>query len=95
MEYLKPGTKKTFCEFKGQANSYDLVIGDKTIHEVAQEYSNPKEGFEKIKNYLAFYPSCVGACYVNDEKVTPQEGDFYGGWITKKVGWTIQGIVWN
>jgi len=22
------------------------------------------------------------ACFVNDEKVQAQEGDFYGGWIT-------------
>ena len=24
----------------------------------------------------------MDACFVDDEKVTPQEGEFYGGWIT-------------
>ena len=27
----------------------------------------------------------MDACYVNDELVTPQVGDFYGGWITSDV----------
>jgi hypothetical protein len=25
------------------------------------------------------------ACYVDDEQVTPQEGDFYAGWITSDI----------
>jgi hypothetical protein len=27
----------------------------------------------------------VDACYVDDEQVTAQEGDFYGGWVTRDV----------
>ena len=27
----------------------------------------------------------VDACYVNEELVQAQEGDFYGGWITSHV----------
>jgi len=27
----------------------------------------------------------MDACYVDDERVTPQPGDYYGGWITGEV----------
>jgi hypothetical protein len=34
---------------------------------------------------MAFYPAKMDACYVNGEKVIPQPGDFYGGWITSNI----------
>ena len=33
--------------------------------------------FEAVVQWVLFV-----ACFVDDEKVTPQEGPFYGGWIT-------------
>jgi len=33
----------------------------------------------------------VDACYVGEEKATPQEGDFYGGWITSRVKGPFKG----
>ena len=27
----------------------------------------------------------MDACFVDDERVQSQEGDFYGGWITKDI----------
>ncbi len=48
-------------------------------------YESPRKGFESIKDFLAFYPSKVEACYVDGERVTAQEGDFYGGWITSNL----------
>ncbi|MBM3133072.1 MAG: hypothetical protein FJZ95_08595 [Chloroflexi bacterium] len=42
-------------------------------------------GFEAIKDHVAFYPSKMEACYVDDEMVSSQPGDFYGGWITKDI----------
>jgi hypothetical protein len=27
----------------------------------------------------------MDACYVDDERVQPQPGSFYGGWITKNI----------
>jgi hypothetical protein len=38
-----------------------------------------------IKNYVAFYAGLMDACYVDGEKVMPQPGGFYGGWITKNI----------
>jgi hypothetical protein len=41
--------------------------------------------FAAIRDHAAFYPSRVDACYVDDELVRSQEGDFYGGWITNNI----------
>ena len=51
----------------------------------AWSYPSPSERFQQIAGYLAFYPSKADACYVGDEQVTAQEGDFYGGWITTAI----------
>jgi len=85
MEYLTATTRRTSCEFKGQASYWTLKVGDKTEENVAWSYANPNDGFEAIKDYLSFYPSRMDACYVNDEQVKSQEGDFYGGWITSDI----------
>ena len=42
-------------------------------------------GFAGIRDYLAFYPSRVDACFVDGERVRAQAGDFYGGWITENI----------
>jgi hypothetical protein len=31
---------------------------------------------------LAFSPRRMDACYVGDQRVTPQPGFYYGGWVT-------------
>jgi hypothetical protein len=33
----------------------------------------------------------MDACYVNDETVIPQPGQFYGGWITSDVVGPLKG----
>ncbi len=75
----------TFCEFKGGATYWDVVVGDAVAQGAAWSYPKIRKGYEAIQDYLAFYPSKMGACYVGDERVQAQEGDFYGGWITSKI----------
>ncbi len=75
----------SFCEWKGSAGYYDLRIGDKRVENAGWFYANPNKNFAEIKDYIAFYPSKMDACYVNDELVQSQDGDFYGGWITKEI----------
>lgn len=85
MAYLTPTERTTFCEFKGAARYWTLRVGDKEVANGAWSYPNPARGFEAIRGHLAFYPSKVDACYVGDERVQAQAGDFYGGWITSNV----------
>ncbi|MGK7917889.1 MAG: DUF427 domain-containing protein [Prochloraceae cyanobacterium] len=84
-EYLRLTQGQSFCEWKGQASYYTIVVGDKQAANAAWYYPNPTPAFASIENYVAFYPSRMDACYVNDEQVKSQPGDFYGGWITKDI----------
>jgi uncharacterized protein (DUF427 family) len=82
---LVPIDGTTFCEFKGVASYFDLVVGGQRIERAAWKYEDPSPGFESLAGRVALYASRVDECRVGDEVVIPQEGDFYGGWITKNV----------
>jgi uncharacterized protein (DUF427 family) len=85
MEYLVATNQQSFCEWKGVARYYTIVVGDKQAVDVAWYYPDPTPAFASLKDYVAFYPSRMDACYVDGEQVTPQPGDFYGGWITSDI----------
>lgn len=85
MKFLAENSGSSFCEWKGAASYYDLQIGEKSVKNAAWFYKNPSERFKEIENYIAFYPSKVDACFVDGELVQAQEGNFYGGWITKDI----------
>ncbi len=82
---LVEASGSSFCEFKGRASYYDLVVGDRRCARAAWAYPLPTRPFAAIARHLAFYASRVDACYVDDERIVAQEGDFYGGWITSDV----------
>ena len=46
--------------------------------------SGPVERFEAIRDHLAFYPQRLD-CFVDGERVTGNDGTFYGGWISSFV----------
>jgi uncharacterized protein (DUF427 family) len=83
---LVPGAgRKTFCEWKGAADYYDVVAGEARAERGAWTYHEPVPGYEPIRDAVAFYPGRMDACFVDDERVRAQAGDFYGGWITSEV----------
>lgn len=82
---LAPSEGRSFCEFKGAASYFDIVVGDTVIPAAAWTYENPAKGFESLKGKVALYASRVDQCRVGDEVVKAQEGDFYGGWITSNI----------
>ncbi|MGK7931612.1 MAG: DUF427 domain-containing protein [Microcystaceae cyanobacterium] len=85
MEYLQETSRNSYCEWKGIASYYTIKVGDTIAENAAWFYPNPTPTFAPIKDYIAFYPSPMEACYVDDEQVIPQAGSFYGGWITKDI----------
>lgn len=85
MDLLDNSQTSTFCEYKGTASYWTLQSGDCTIDDVAWSYEQPIPAFEMLRGYLAFYPGRVDACYIDAERVTPQPGDYYGGWITSEI----------
>ena len=50
-----------------------------------QAYRRPTPAFVTSRDYVAFYPQLMDSCTVDGELVTPQPGEFYGGWITSDV----------
>jgi hypothetical protein len=38
-----------------------------------------------LTDHLALYAGMTDACYVDDVRVVPQPGSFYGGWITPEI----------
>lgn len=90
-EHLILSPRSTFCEWKGRAAYYTVVVGDKQAVDAAWFYPNPTEAFVSIKNYIAFYPGKVDACFVDGERVRPQPGNFYGGWITNDITGPFKG----
>ena len=82
---------RSFCEFKGYAGYFDLVIGDARSSHAAWSYEHPSPGFEVLAGAVAFYPGRVAECWVGDERVRPQEGDFYGVWITDDIAGPFKG----
>jgi len=91
VEHLRLSRRHTVCEFKGRASYYGLVAGDRYVRDAAWFYPQPLSGYEAIRDYIAFYPGRVDAAYVDDERVTAQAGDFYGGWITADIEGPFKG----
>ncbi len=85
LEYFQPVARSTFCEWKGAASYYGLLVNESHLEIAAWYYPEPTPRFETICNYVAFYPSLMDACYVDGERVQSQPGDFYGGWITQDI----------
>ena len=71
------------CEWKGQA-TYWVLASEPHAAPVAWNYPDPKQEYEMLRDYTSFYPNRV-ACYVKGERVRPQPGTFYGGWITSNI----------
>ncbi|MEQ9671725.1 DUF427 domain-containing protein [Coleofasciculus sp. G2-EDA-02] len=85
MEYLTPSSHSTYCEWKGRASYYTLRVGDREAKNVAWYYTKIFPAYEELIGYVGFYPRPMDACYVDDEKVQPQPGDYYAGWITQDI----------
>ena len=81
----------TGCEWKGRAQYFDAVVGEHRAARCAWRYPEPAAAFREIRGYFAFYAGRVGACYVDGLLARPQEGDFYGGWITPDVAGPFKG----
>ena len=77
--------RRSFCEWKGEAHYYSVVVAGRKIEEAGWFYPDPTARFAGIKGHVAFYASKMDACYVDDELVQAQAGDFYGGWITSNI----------
>lgn len=84
-DLLRPAGATTWCEWKGAAAYWTIDTGDAVSEAAGWSYPEPTPGFAGIAGHLAFYPQRVDRCLVDGEVVEPNEGTFYGGWITSRV----------
>ena len=82
---------RTWCEWKGSARYWDVIVGDDVRARAAWSYPRPEPGYAPLADFIAFYPSRMDRCTVDGDEVTAQEGDFYGGWITAEVRGPFKG----
>jgi uncharacterized protein (DUF427 family) len=87
---LRPTSGGSFCEWKGAASYFDVLGGGEVAERGAWTYPSPTDPFEAIAGWLSFYPALV-ECTLGDERVEPQPGGFYGGWVTAEITGPIKG----
>lgn len=92
MGHLEPNSRRSICEWKGQARYFDIVVGDERIEASAWSYPDPTPSFASIKEFIAFYPDPLDQCMVDGVQITPQPGGFYGGWISQYEAGPFKGI---
>lgn len=82
----------SLCEWKGRAIYLDVVAGERRAARAAWSYPSPTPSFAAIAGHVAFYAGMMDACFVDDDRVVPQPGGFYGGWITPGVAGPFKGV---
>lgn len=97
--YLPPGdvrlsqlvraSGRSVCEWKGAAGYWALAAAP-GAGAVGWSYDHPSPAFAPIRGHLSFYPGRL-ECFVAGERVRPQPGGFYGGWITDEIVGPIKG----
>lgn len=82
---LRPAAGGSFCEWKGAARYLDVLGGDRIAAGAAWSYPQPSTSFAAIRDHVALYAGRMDSVTVGGERVVPQPGGFYGGWITSAV----------
>ena len=90
LELLAAIAGNSYCEWKGAA-SYWGQLEKKNAPAIGWSYPQPTPAFASIRDWLCFYPGRV-ECYVDGERVRPQEGGFYGGWVTDNIVGPWKGV---
>ncbi len=91
-DVLRPAAGTTFCEWKGAAIYWDVVVGEVVLPRVGWSYPSPTRDFAILRDHVAFYAGPFDRCSVDGVIVVPQPGHFYGGWITPDLAGPFKGI---
>lgn len=81
---LRASPRHTFCEWKGEADYFDVVTDEIVVEAAVWTYPAPMSGAEVIAGWLSCYPEVL-ECVVAGETVQAQGGRYYGGWVTSEL----------
>ena len=82
---LEAAPGRSYCEWKGVASYLTVVGAGQRAEAAAWNYPDPTGDFAALRDCVAVYPAAMDRCTVAGELVRPQEGTFYGGWVTDEV----------
>jgi len=90
LELLQPAAGHSFCEWKGIAHYFDVVVDaglprQRRRRRAVWSYPEPTPAFAALAGWFAVYPALMDGCWIDGERVVSQPGGFYGGWITSRV----------
>ena len=88
---LLPAPGGSFCEWKGHARYWSLRAGEVVAEAAGWSYPDPTPAFAALRDHVAVYAGRVEACLVDEERVAPQPGGFYGGWVTANLRGPFKG----
>jgi uncharacterized protein (DUF427 family) len=89
---LRDAAGSSFCEWKGTAAYLDVLGGGGRVAlRAAWHYPRPAPAFAALVDHVALYAGPMDACVVDGQRVVPQPGGFYGGWITSDVSGPFKG----
>lgn len=91
MSALVPVAHETFCNWKGRAIHYDLVVNGRRASRAAWSYPAPTARYESLRDHVAFFATALDAAHVGSLRVMPQPGDIHGGWVTPNLTGRIKG----
>ncbi len=89
---LRATAGRSWCEWKGAASYWDVIVGDEVLPGAGWSYAQPTPGFALLRDHIAFYAAPFDECRVDGELVIAQPGGFYGGWITSAVAGPFKGV---
>ncbi len=81
---FEPTPGASHCEWKGTARYWTVVGGDTRLERAAWSYDRPSAPFTMLRDHVALY-AVHAECFVDGERVRPQDGGFYGGWVTDRI----------
>jgi uncharacterized protein (DUF427 family) len=91
LDLLVPAPGNSICEWKGRADYWSVAVpGSTLLRGVAWSYPRPTPAFSAIAGWFSFYPAHLH-CEVAGERVRPQPGGFYGGWMTADIAGPVKG----
>jgi uncharacterized protein (DUF427 family) len=86
-----PAAGTSHCEWKGGAQYWTITVGGVRLPRAAWSYETPTESFGALRDHVAVYAT-QAECFVDGERVRPQDGGFYGGWVTDDIVGPWKGV---
>lgn len=83
---IDPGAMSSICEWKGVAQRLNV----NGVPGAGWRYVRMFEAFADLFEWPSFHPKHL-LCFIDNEKVTHQDGGFYGGWVSASLAGPIKG----